>query len=119
MGRPRARIDWDIVSELCELMCTEEEIATILGVCVDTLAKRCQSDQGMTFPEFFKKNNTRARRALREAQFKVALEGHNPTMLIWLGKQYLGQRNHPNRVAHEPIKLGYSPVKICELQDVC
>jgi hypothetical protein len=32
--------------------------------------------------------------SLRRAQFKAAKEG-NVTMLIWLGKQRLGQKNEP------------------------
>jgi hypothetical protein len=31
---------------------------------------------------------------LRRAQLRLAIDG-NVTMLIWLGKQYLGQSDHP------------------------
>ena len=33
---------------------------------------------------------------LSEAQVKTAIEEHNPTLLVWLGKQYLGQKDVPD-----------------------
>lgn len=35
------------------------------------------------------------RGSLRAAQYKLATDDGNATMLIWLGKQLLGQRNEP------------------------
>lgn len=58
------------------------EIATILGINVETL-KYNFSDQIL-------KGRTETKQALRKAQIKAALGG-NTTMLIWLGKNILGQ----------------------------
>ena len=33
---------------------------------------------------------------LSEAQVKTAIEDRNPTLLVWLGKQYLGQKDVPD-----------------------
>ena len=38
--------------------------------------------------------NDKQKIQLREKQWEVAMEG-NVQMLIWLGKQYLGQKNEP------------------------
>ena len=39
--------------------------------------------------------------SLRRAQYQVAKDG-NPTMLIWLGKQWLGQSEKPSADVAEP-----------------
>jgi hypothetical protein len=46
----------------------------------------------MLFAEYFKKHSVGGRISLRRSQFKLATAG-NSTMLIWLGKQHLGQFN--------------------------
>ncbi len=45
---------------------------------------------GYGFSDYFKKHNGEGRIALRRLQWQTAQSG-NPTMQIWLGKQYLGQ----------------------------
>lgn len=45
---------------------------------------------GVNFSEYFTQKNILFKTSLRRAQFELAMKG-NPTMLIWLGKQYLGQ----------------------------
>ena len=39
---------------------------------------------------------------LREKQWEVAMDG-NVQMLIWLGKQYLGQRDTPEHKWENPV----------------
>lgn len=89
-GRPRIEVNWEDVDKLCAIQCTEEEIAQFLRISVDTLALRCQEDHGMNFPEYFAQKRGVGKVSLRRSQWKLAQEG-NPTMNIWLGKQYLGQ----------------------------
>lgn len=97
MARPRKEIDWEGVAKLCELQCTEEEIAQFLGVSVDTLARACKREHAQSFAEYFAQKRGAGRTSLRRAQWLSAQAG-NPTMLIWLGKQYLGQKD---KSAHE------------------
>ena len=47
---------------------------------------------GMSFDEYFAQKRGSGKTSLRRAQWLSAQKG-NPTMLIWLGKQYLGQRD--------------------------
>ncbi len=90
-GRPLTQIDWRIVEECCGMFCTGEEIARILGISYDTLGRAIRREHGMRFAEYFRQKSARGKAALRRAQFELAMDG-NSTMLIWLGKQWLGQR---------------------------
>ena len=85
-GRPRKPIDYEQVERLAEIMCTQEEIATLFDVHVSTLVK---------YPEFheaYKRGLETGRKSLRRMQYDSAQKG-NVTMQIWLGKQYLGQKD--------------------------
>lgn len=84
-GRPRFVIDYDSVEKLASLQCTQSEIASYLGCSVDTL----QADE--KFSGIYKAGMDKGRMSLRRHQWR-ALEEGNSTMLVWLGKQYLGQR---------------------------
>ena len=106
-GRPRIVFTEEHtqqVTMLSEFMCTNEEIAAVLGISADTLTRR--------FAEAIKKGHLKAAQSLRRLQFRSALgywderkvdDGHggekterryippSPVMQIWLGKQYLKQ----------------------------
>lgn len=75
------------IEKLASLMCTDEEIASVLGVCVDTLTNR---NNGKTFSEYKKRGQETGKASLRRWQFDTARRG-NATMQIFLGKNYLGQ----------------------------
>lgn len=38
-GRPKFKIDYELVGKLANIQCTQEEIATFLGCSVDTLQR--------------------------------------------------------------------------------
>lgn len=54
------------------------------------MSKWVQRTYGVNFSEYFTQKNILFKTSLRRAQFELAMKG-NPTMLIWLGKQYLAQ----------------------------
>lgn len=58
------------------------EIGSIVECSVDTLERN--------FADVIKKGRERGKSSLRRKQFEMAMNG-NVTMLIWLGKQHLGQ----------------------------
>ena len=89
-GRPKIKIDFKKVQLLAGMFCTGEEIASVLDVDYDTLNSRILEKFGVPFSEYIKKYNENGKASLRRMQYKVASEG-NSTMLIWLGKQFLGQ----------------------------
>lgn len=88
MARPKFKIDYDMVEKLAGIQCTQQEIASFLGCSVDTL----QRDE--TFCGIYKKGMENGKMSLRRIQYKLAEK--NPTMAIWLGKQYLGQKDTIN-----------------------
>ena len=85
MARPKFIIDYATVERLASIMCTIEEIAAVLGCSHDTLQRNKK------FCVLFKKGQQTGKASLRRRQF--AMSEKNPTMAIWLGKQYLDQRD--------------------------
>jgi predicted DNA-binding ArsR family transcriptional regulator len=85
-GRPRKEINYDTVAELANIQCTQEEIASVLKISVRTL----QRDE--EFCRIYKQGMEEGKQSLRRLQWKAAMKG-NTTMLVWLGKQYLGQKD--------------------------
>lgn len=91
-GRPRKEVDWHQVDTMCEFHCTGEEQAAILGMHYDTLDARCREQHGVGFSEYFKQKSAGGKMSLRRKQFTAAMDG-NTTMLVWLGKNWLGQKD--------------------------
>ena len=60
------------------------EIAAVVGCSVDTLERR--------FAETIKLGQEKGKTSLRRWQYLAAEKG-NTAMLIWLGKQHLGQKD--------------------------
>lgn len=98
-GRPKFVIDYALVADLAKIHCTQAEIAAILGCSVDTLARDAE------FCGVYKKGIEEGRSSLRRLQWAKANEG-NPTMLVWLGKQLLGQRDTPAEDSGSPEARG-------------
>ncbi len=93
MGKrgPQAKdFNWDEVGKLAQFQCTQEEVAWFYEVSVDTLERACKRQKGLKLAEFLTQNRMKGRSKLRVKQMQVALAGNVP-MLIFLGKQYLGQ----------------------------
>ena len=95
-GRPLTKIDWDEFDKLCALQCTQVEIAEWFGCTDDTIQTAVKREKGVGFSEYYKRKSAKGRVSLRRAQYLVATDIRNPTMLIWLGKQYLGQKEPRN-----------------------
>jgi hypothetical protein len=85
-GRPKKTIDYELVLKLASIQCTQEEIANILGLHRSTLLRDA------TFCDIYKKGIDEGKSSLRRLQWKAAENGSS-AILIWLGKQYLGQQD--------------------------
>lgn len=97
LGRPAKvdNIDKAIFENLCKIQCTQEEICAVLGVSTTTLEKWIkQTYEGKLFSQVFREKRGVGRASLRRSQFTAAEKG-NSTMLVWLGKNYLGQSDTP------------------------
>ena len=85
------RIDKKQFENLCGLQCTLLEICDFFDVEDDTLNSWCKKTYGTTFSEVFKIKRGKGQISLRRMQWKLAEK--NAAMAIFLGKQYLGQKD--------------------------
>lgn len=91
MGRPKKKINREEFEKLCAIQCTLVEIAAWFDCSEDTIENWCKETYEETFSEAHKKYSAPGKISLRRAQFQMA--EHNCSMAIWLGKQYLGQKD--------------------------
>lgn len=103
-GRPKINIDFNEFEKLCGLQCTLVEIADWFKTTEDTIEARVKEHYGgKTFSEIYKKHSSKGKMSLRRNQFKLSQK--NAAMAIWLGKQYLGQKDKIEQVIeHEFLK---------------
>ena len=90
MARPRIDIDTDQFKKLCSIQCTLSEIAGWFRCSEDTIERWCKRELKTSFAEAFKTFSVDGKISLRRTQFRMAET--NCSMAIWLGKQYLGQK---------------------------
>lgn len=96
MARPKAIIDWAKVGKMLEAGCTAEGIAASLGISREVLYRRCELDNKVGFSTFSQQKKASGDDLLRMKQFEIAMKG-DKTLLIWLGKQRLGQRENAEK----------------------
>lgn len=106
MSKKRIEIDQTQFEKLCEIQCTCFEIAGWFRCSVDTIERWCKQKYNKRFAEIYEEKRQIGRISLRRVQFQEALKG-NTTLLIWLGKQYLGQTD----VEKTEIKQIYKDLK--------
>jgi hypothetical protein len=85
-GETRKLINPEIVWVMAEVGCPDSEIAEWLGITESTFK--------FNFSGYASKARLQLKQKLRRAQIKTALSGQ-PTMLVWLGKNILGQSETP------------------------
>lgn len=91
MGRPLKEIDKKQFENLCGLQCTREEICGFFEVSEKTLDSWCKRTYKKSFSLVFKEKRGIGKISLRRNQLRLAEK--NASMAIWLGKQYLGQKD--------------------------
>lgn len=91
-GTVSKEIDWAWFKKLCSMCCTKKEIASAFEMSDRNLLKRCEAKFGKGFSELYDEYSADGKISVRRKQYEVAMEGNVP-MLIWWGKQYLGQRD--------------------------
>ena len=111
------------LESLAAAQCTDDEMAAHVGVSRQhwiKIKRRPEND------EVIRRGRAKGLGSLRSAQFKAALEG-NPTMLIWMGKQLLGQTDYersevrltgPNGGAVQIATLQLESLSVEELQEL-
>lgn len=78
----------EMIRRLSEIQCTQKEIAHVMGCSIDVI-KRADNR------ELVEEGKSQGKVRLRRAQYAKAVDEGNPTMLIWLGKNLLGQTDQP------------------------
>lgn len=94
-GRPKLILNdkgIKTIEDLAHIECTQDEIASILNCERGTLNNENNKE---LFEQAFKKGAENGKASLRRKQYELAMKG-NCSMLIWLGKQYLGQSEKLN-----------------------
>jgi hypothetical protein len=86
-GRPELDLTVDVamVYEAAKTHASYEQLGRIFGLGASTMKDK--------FEEVVLKARAEAQKNLLSAQFQTAINDRNPTMQIWLGKQYLDQRD--------------------------
>lgn len=82
-GRPEKEIDPQQVYKLAKIGCTLNEIGDIVGCSDTTLSRR--------FRDVYTHARAEFKSSLRRAQYVRAVRDKSDTMLVHLGKNYLGQ----------------------------
>ena len=108
-GRPPKEIDWEMFEQLCALQCTQDEMSGFLHVCGETLSNRVQQHYGEDYSTIYKRFSETGKCSLRRNQF--VLSKTNAAIAIWLGKQWLGQKeNIPEAQVSDDIDKRYIAV---------
>lgn len=90
-GRPKKEIDAKQFENLCGLQCTLEEIAGFFECSADTIERWCQRTYERRFADVYSEKRGIGKISLRRSQFALAQK--NAAMAIFLGRNYLGQKN--------------------------
>ena len=109
-GRPRKEFDKKIFVDLIGLGCTQEEICwffrddTGKPANIDTLSRWCKREFKKNFQDF-KKENGGIMRNIQLRKNQLELSKKNAAMAIFLGKNYLGQKDSFETVDNTPIEV--------------
>lgn len=86
-------------------MVTEQAVADVLGISISTLNRRLKEHYEMTFDEYKQQKQAGLKLKLSSKQYEMAMKG-NVAALIWLGKQWLGQKDrHETEISGEGISI--------------
>ena len=112
-GRPRIELDPKQAKIFGYFRATYDTMAEQIGCHVDTIRAAMQ-DEDSEFSKAYKKGFSSMKMKLSEAQVKTAIDEHNPTLLVWLGKQYLNQKDNP--MPDEDVNKNYTVILVPKKQ---
>jgi hypothetical protein len=109
VARPEAKIDLIELEKLCNMQCTDEEIAAFFGVNKRTIERRRKVAK---FREIMDRAKAKGRISVRRHLFRQAA-GNNVAAAIFLAKNLLGYRDVVNTehtgLAGGPIQIAAKP----------
>lgn len=132
---PNTPVNWEEVQRMASIQCTVDEIAFVLGMGDNCLRSRCKKEHGCDIGEYITRYAAHGKESIRRLQFKCAQGDYvikrvtttnrdgqtrveevfaepNAGMLIFLGKNYLGQSDKQER---EVSVKGSVPIQIIEV----
>lgn len=109
-------LDGEQIKKMCSIGCTKAEIMSVLGVSEPTLNKYLAEEFEMGFTEFYKTFADGFKMSLRRMQYKSAMGEYDEEigkytlapsvpMQIWLGKQYLDQKDKHENVIEDKTNI--------------
>ncbi len=103
-GRPEKPIDWELVDKLLICGCTATEISAHFDMGYDRFCDRLKDKYGTSFTLYSTEKRQKGISLLKAKQYDKALKGDN-TMLVWVGKNFAGQRETPVDITLSPETL--------------
>ena len=107
-------LDADSVRDMLTSFCTVDDVCKANRVSRKTLDAFCKREYAMGVGEAAEVFAAQGRAKVHAAQVAAALDGNN-SMLILLGKQYLGQSDEPPK--HDGKKEGTTLDNVLKLYD--
>lgn len=107
-GRPQVQWDeneWKQFDIFCAARDSQADIAEAMEVDIKTIDAICKREKGMSFSAYSDQKRGYGRALIAGKQLEVAIGG-NVAMLIWLGKQWLDQKEPRQILGHEGSKGG-------------
>lgn len=116
-GRPTKNLDKELFEEMCQLHMSQLEMSRIFRCDENTINAWCNRTYSVNYSEIFPILSQGGKMSLRRKQFKVAMSG-NPSMLIWLDKQWLGGKDqvHETHVLSKELMDDFEEAITCETE---
>lgn len=111
-GRPRKLFtekQWAEFEDLCRIQCTKLEICDWFDIDDKTLENMVKEKYKMGFSEVFALKKGKGKISLRRSQFQMAQS--NPAMAIFLGKNYLEQKDKQEVEVSGDVNFNISGIK--------
>lgn len=98
VGRPKLKVDMDILANLAQIGCPVYEIASVLGISARTLQRN--------YAEIIEVNKNKGKASLRKKMWDKAIKKDNTAMQVWLSKNELGMKDRTvTEAVTEPLPL--------------
>ncbi len=115
MGRTLLDIDWEKVDQLLISGQKGTEVAAYFGIHPNTFYRKVEEEKKISFSEYLQQKRAHGDGLLKAQQFAKAMgytdKGDN-TLLIWLGKTRLEQKEHVETIPNNDESLSKALDKI-------
>ncbi len=108
LGAPEKEFNWKLLDSVLQFGARLIDCSDMLELSDDTIQRRIKKEHDCTFSEYRNRKMSKMRMKLLQKQYDVAMKG-NVSMLIWLGKNHLGQSDKidENIKSTHKVELAY------------